>query len=139
MITATELFNNSNEALVITGPVKWDSPDESGQCEVLHYEDEEDGEDAPFWCLTPPDSIDDCVPLDTAMAMELIASHLRNWLLNHGWQVQVSIRKDTQRWRLVDCFWFADGGGDRLDNDYPFGNEEFTVLYESVIVVAGEL
>ena len=69
------------------------------------------------------------------MAQELIESHLREWLLRGGWQVQVTIRKQGQRWRLVDCLSIADGGGDRLDDDYPCGDDELSVLCESVIVV----
>ena len=69
------------------------------------------------------------------MARELIESHFRAWLLSRGWQVQVTIRKQAQRWRLVDCLSIADGGGDRLDDDYLFGDDELSVLCESVIVV----
>ena len=69
------------------------------------------------------------------MAQELIESHLRAWLLSRGWQVQVTIHKQAQRWRLVDGLSFADGGGDRLDDDYPFGDNELTVVCESVVVV----
>ena len=52
-----------------------------------------------------------------------------------GWQVQVTLRKQAQRWRLVDCLSIADGGGDRLDQDYPSGGDELAVLSESVVIV----
>ena len=70
------------------------------------------------------------------MACELIEAHLRNWLLDRSWQVQVIVQKNAQRWRLVDCLSIADGGGDRLDQDYPYGDDELQVLSDSVIVVA---
>ena len=66
------------------------------------------------------------------MARELIEYHLRAWLLHRGWQVPVTLRKQAQRWRLVDCLSIADGGGDRLDDDYPHGGDELSVLCESV-------
>ena len=136
MMTATELFKNSSEALAITGPAEWDSPDDPGQRDALVYVDDEAGEDGPLWCLAPAGSDDaDFMPLDTAMAQELIVSHLRAWLLRLGWQVQVTIRKEVQRWRLVDCLSIADGGGDRLDDNYPYGDDELYVLCESVIVL----
>ncbi len=92
MMTATELFNRSSDALAITGPAEWDSPDASGQRDVLVYDDDEAAEDGPLWCLAPTGSDDaDYLPLDTAMAEELIVSHLRAWVLPRGWQVQVTI------------------------------------------------
>ncbi len=136
VMTATELFKSSSDALAITGPAEWDSPDAPGQRDALVYVDDEAVEDGPLWCLAPTGSDDaDYLPMDTAMAQELIESHLRAWLLRRGWQVQVTIRKEARRWRLVDCLSIADGGGDRLDNDYPFGDDELFVLCESVIVV----
>ncbi len=137
MMTATELFKSSSEARAITGPGEWDSPDAPGQRDALVYVDDEAAEDSPLWCLAPTGSDDaDYLPMDTAMAQQLIESHLRAWLLRRGWQVQVTIRKEVLRWRLVDCLSIADGGGDRLDADYPFGDDELSVLCESVVVVA---
>ncbi len=134
--TATELFKSSSAALAITGPAEWDSPDAPGEREVLLYVDDEAAEDGPLWCLAPTGSDDDdYLPMDTAMAHRLIESHLRDWLLSRGWQVQATIRKQAQRWRLVDCLSIADGGGDRLDDDYPFGDDELSVLCESVTVL----
>ena len=136
-MTATELFNSCSDALAITGPAEWDSPDAPGQRDVLVYVDDEAAEDGPLWCLAPPGSDSaDYLPMDTAMAQELIETHCRAWLLSRGWQVQVTVRKQGQRWRLVDCLSIADGGGDRLDDDYPYGDNELSVLCESVVVVA---
>lgn len=136
MMTAIELFNSSSDALAITGLAEWDSPDAPGQRDALVYFDDEASEDGPLWCLAQTGSETcDYLPMDTAMAQELIVSHLRTWLLCRGWQVQVTIRKEAQRWRLVDCLSIADGGGDRLDDDYPYGDVELSVLCECVIVV----
>ncbi len=136
MITATKLFKSSSDALAITAPAEWNSPDAAGQRDARVFVDAEAAEDGPLWCLAPTDPDDaDYLPMDTAMAQELIASHLRAWLLSRGWQVQVTIRKQAQRWRLVDCLSIADGGGDRLDDDYPFGDDELSVLCECVVVV----
>ncbi len=136
MMTATELFKSSSAALAITDPAEWDSPDAPGERDALVYLNDEATEEGPLWCLAATGSDDaDFLPIDTAMAQELIVSHLRAWLLDRGWQVQVTLRKEAQRWRLVDCLSIADGGGDRLDDDYPFGDDELTVLCESVIVV----
>ncbi len=136
MMTAAELFKSSSDALAITGPAEWDSPDAPGQRDALVYLDDEAAEDGPLWCLAPTGSDDaDYLAMDTAVAQELIESHLRAWLLSRGWQVQVTILKQSQRWRLVDCLSIADGGGDRLDDDYPFGDDELSVLCESVLVV----
>ncbi len=135
-MTASELFKRSADALAITGPGEWDSPDGPGQRDALVYVDDEAAEDGPLWCLAPTGSDDaDYSPLDTAMAKELIESHLRAWLLCRGWQVQVTIRNQAQRWRLVDSLSIADGGGDRLDDDYPYGDDELSVLCECVVVV----
>ena len=136
MMTATELFKSSSDALAITGPAEWDSPDAPGERDALVFYDDEAAEDGPLWFLAPTGSDDaDYVPLDTPMAQELIQAHLRTWLLCRGWQVQVTIRKEAQRWRLVDCLSIADGGGDRLDDDYPYGDDELSVLCKAVIVV----
>ena len=136
-MTATELYEISQDALAITGPAEWDSPDGAGHRDTLIYVDDVDPEDSPFWCLAPADEdVMDYLPLDAGMAQALIASHLRAWLLSRGWEVQVTIRKQAQSWRLVDCLSGADGGGDRLDADYPAGHDELPVLCESVVTVA---
>ena len=78
MMTATELFKSSSDALAITGPAEWDSPDAPGQRDALIYIDDEAAEDGPVWCLAPTGSDDaDYLPMDTAMAQQLIESHLR--------------------------------------------------------------
>jgi len=66
MMTATELFESSYDALAITGPAEWDSPDAPGQRDALVYVDDEAAEDGPLWCLGPTGSDDgDYLPLDT--------------------------------------------------------------------------
>ncbi|MBI4717700.1 MAG: hypothetical protein HY763_07850 [Planctomycetes bacterium] len=82
------------------------------------------------------DARDDIVALDAQPAEVLVRAHLQAWLLQRGWQVQVSMRKDAFRWRLVDCLSPADGGGDRLDEDYPSGEDETEVICEAVVVIA---
>ncbi len=137
-MTARELLRITEDAVSITGPPEWDSPDASESRDVLSPIDDEVGEDGPLWCLVPNGSPDaDYVPVDTVMAQELLRSHFRTWLLERGWQVQATVRKEVQRWRLVDVLSIADGGGDRLDDDYPYGLDELTVLCECVLVTAG--
>ena len=136
-MTSRELFEITAEALSITGPAEWDSPDASESRDVLSHIDDGEGEDGPLWCLMPGESSDeDYVPVDTGMAGDLIRVRLRGWLLDRVWQVQATLRKEVQRWRLVDVLSIADGGGDRLDDDYPYGPDELTVLCESVLVTA---
>ena len=90
------------------------------------------------WPLAPTEEHDeDYLPIDSAMAHELIKSCFHNWLLERSWQIQVSVKNKTPRWRLVDCLSIADGGGDRIDGDYPYGHDELAVLCESVIVLSG--
>ena len=136
-MTATELFKISSDALAITGPPEWDSPDAPAERDALVYIDDDADEDGPLWALLPTSSENaDYMPIDTAMACALIKAHLRSWLLNRSWQIQVIVRQSAQRWRLADCLSIADGGGDRLDQDYPYGHDELAVLSESVTVVA---
>ena len=136
-MTATELFKISRDALAIIGPPEWDCPDAPGVRDALTYIDDDADENGPLWTLLPTASeASDYVPIDTAMASELIKAHLRTWLLVRSWQTQVIVQKNAQRWRLADCLSIADGGGDRLDRDYPRGHDELAVLCESVAVVA---
>ena len=131
------------EVLVITGPPQWASAEQPGFVERLCYMDEATTDGGPFWALVPAESDaepnepadEDCLPIDTALAKELIGGHLRSWLLAGAWQVQVTVRKGQPSWRLVDGLAFADGGGDRLDDDYPCGDDELTVLCESVLTL----
>ncbi len=136
-MTANELVKITSDALAITGPPEWDSPDAPGVRDALVYLDDDADENGPVWALSPTESdTSGYVPIDTAMACELITAYLRTWLLNRSWQVQVIAQKNAQRWRLADCLSIADGGGDRLDQDYPHGHDELAVLCESVAVVA---
>ena len=136
-MTATELFKISSDALAITGPPEWDSPDAPAERDALVYIDDDADEDGPLWALLPGGSeTSDYVPIDTVMAGELIKTHLGTWLLDRSWQIQVIVQRNAQRWRLADCLSITDGGGDRLDQDYPFGDDELAVLSESVTVVA---
>ena len=48
MMTATELFKSSSDALVITGPAEWDSLDAPGQHDALASVDDEAAEDGPL-------------------------------------------------------------------------------------------
>ncbi len=138
-------------ALSVTGSPSWDAPGGDG-VETMAFLAAGAAEDAPTWVLVPvhedqtgnsfapitepfPDDTD-YVPLDATLALELVKARLRDWLLERGWQVQVSVRKGTRTWRLVDCLSFSDGGGDRLDRDYPFGVDQLTVLVESVFVLS---
>ena len=137
---ASELFAVSTDALVITGSPEWDAPDDPGHRDVLIYIENEGADDGPSWCLVPSGSSEaDYVAVDTVMADELIRGRLRVWLLERGWQVQAALRKEVQRWRLVDVLSIADGGGDRLDDDYPYGSDELEVLCASVMVIEGRL
>jgi len=79
---------------------------------------------------------DECVFVDVGLAKALITDHLASWLLERGWQVQVSVHHGIHHWRLADCLSFVEGGGDRLDDDYPHGNDRLLVLCEAVTVVA---
>lgn len=136
-MTSRELLRITAGALAITGPPEWDSPDASESRDVLSPIDDEAGEDGPPWGLMSNGSPNaDYVPVDLVMAAELVRARFRAWLLERGWQVQVTLRKEVQRWRLVDVLSIADGGGDRLDDDYPYGSDELTVLCESVVVTA---
>lgn len=73
------------------------------------------------------------------MASALIAEHFRQYLAVRGWQVQAHVRRDSTTWRLVDCLVAADGGGDRLDCDYPRGTIELEVICQSVIAVQTDI
>ena len=97
-------------------------------------------------CGSVPDHVrldrgpnDEDMLIDAGMARDLVVSYLRGWLLQRGWQVQVELRKSGQsHWRLADCLSFAGGGGDRLDDDYPYGHDELSVLCQSVVTLGGE-
>ena len=136
-MTATELYRISAEALTIAGHPEWRSMDDKDERDTLIYLNDEASEEGPLWALAPTEANDeDYMPIDSAMAHELIRSHFRNWLLERSWQIQVSVRNNSPRWRLVDCLSAADGGGDRIDLDYPYGHDELAVLCESVVVLS---
>lgn len=136
-MTAIELYRISAGALTTTGHPEWCSMDDTDERDTLIYLNDEASEEGPLWALAPTGVQDeDYLPIDTAMAHELIKSHFRNWLFERSWQIQVSVKNNSPRWRLVDCLSPADGGGDRIDADYPYGHDELAVLCESVVVLA---
>lgn len=136
-MTAQELVERTAEALLVTDLPEWAGPDSPDEREALLFFEADQVDDGPVWALAPSDrESDDYVPVDPALACDLIVRHLSQWLLERGWQVQVTLVRDKRRWRLVDCLSIVDGGGDRLDEDYPNGEDELTVLCESVVVVA---
>ena len=135
-MTADELFAITSLALAEIGAPEWDSPDVPGQRDTLVYLSAEAEDDGPLWALTPVGSDEaDFVPLDTQMAQALLRAHVRQWLLERGWQVQVAVRKQKQHWRLAECLSLAAGGGDRLDAEYPYGEDELGVMCASVRVL----
>ena len=135
-MTSAKLFEITAEALAITGQPEWASPEVPDDRDALVYLSDDAGEPEVDWALAPVGSGEaDYVPIDSTMAEELIKAHLRSWLLDRGWQVQVVVRKQSHAWRLVDCLSIADGGGDRLDRDYPFGDDELVVQCMSVAAV----
>ncbi len=131
------LLDLVQRALAIAGPPAWsppDAPDEVDRMEWIEGEDEAPG----TWVLIMGGDEEDAEDLELApdMASELIAGHLRRWLADRGWQVQLSMRQGKGLWRLADILSIAEGGGDRLDADYPCGPTECVVLCESVLAVA---
>jgi len=146
--TATLLFERVHDTLSIAGYPQWPAIDEPGFVETLAYLENDPETNEPSWALVrhaadssvpTPDQldVDDLAPIDTTLATDLIRLHLSHWLADRGWQVQLSLHKQRRTWRLADCLSFTEGGGDRLDADYPFGDDELDVLLESVRVVAG--
>lgn len=81
------------------------------------------------------DSMSDYEPIPTELARRLIGDHLRDWLAARGWQVQAVVSRTGRHWRLADCLSLAQGGGDRLDADYPCGDDELAVLCDSVVAI----
>lgn len=141
-MTAEELFKFTHDVLESVGYPSWtcaDDPDADEELAFLRAE----GDEPAQWALVPVGEEDaedcDCLPIAVDMATALIREHLRSALLDRGWQVQVSVRKDRRRWRLVDCLSPADGGGDRLSDtvEYPWGDDELVVLCDSVRAVQG--
>ena len=54
MTAATELFETTSAALVITGAPEWGSPDDANEREVLVYLADEAGNSGPLWALHAP-------------------------------------------------------------------------------------
>jgi hypothetical protein len=134
-VTAEELHRVTERACSIAGSPSWPAPD-GGVRESLTFIADLDG--SPAWALTPAESTneDDCVPLAVELAAELLKQHFREWLLARAWQVQAGVRGGKITWRLADCLSPLDGGGDRLDTDYPCGVDELEVLCAAVRAVA---
>jgi hypothetical protein len=128
---ASELFETTEMAMAVCGLPRYRSADRPGQSEVLKYLGDDD-----VWALVAGEgSSDEYIPVDPELASLLIMAHLRGWLLQRGYQVQAHCYATRRRWTLVDCLSPADGGGDRLDVDYPCGADELTVLVEAVLAV----
>lgn len=141
-MTAEDLFHITHEVLENVGYPTWTGADDSDVDEELAFLQVE-GDETAQWALVPvgEEGLEDCdcLAIGVDMAAALIREHLRSVLLDRGWQVQVSMRKDRRRWRLVDCLSPADGGGDRLSDtvEYPWGDDELVVLCDSVRAVLG--
>ncbi len=135
-IDAASLLEATETALAITKLPEFRSVDEPDQTEALTFLPESGDNEESCWALVPSaGSGDEYVAVDNDVAYQLLRAHFRDWLLERGWQVQVHCYANRRRWTLVDCLSVADGGGDRLDVDYPYGEHELTVLAESVIAV----
>lgn len=133
---AVELFDACETALAIAGLPEFKSVESPDQSEMLRFLSPDNEDEEATWALVPAAGpLEDYVALDTGMARQLVEAHFRNWLLARGYQVQVHCRKAARRWKLADCLSVADGGGDRLDVDYPQGDDELSVLAASVIAV----
>ena len=129
---ASEVFDTAETALAICELPRFDSVDAEGLTEVLKYF----GDDC-TWALVPVEGSDEeYVAVDAAMARDIIMSHFRAWLLAKGYQVQVHCYAGVERWTLVDCLSASEGGGDRLDVDYPCGEDEWTTLIDSIIAAS---
>lgn len=150
-VTPELLLNTCAPALAVAGLPPFPSPDDSGEIEALRYLPPADGppggwalvpmqpeSDAPAAVVALPDEIDpeNALPVDVRLAAELVRGHLRGWLAARGWQVQMTMARERVTWRLVDCLAFTEGGGDRLDDHYPSGEDELVVLCESVVTLA---
>jgi hypothetical protein len=141
-LTPVVLYQLATPALDIAGTPLWPGSGDENQSEMLVWRGSCDKEE-PGWFLCPVDSdsceappaSEDDLPLAADLAATLISDHLRRYLLVRGWQVQAHVRRSEPTWRLVDCLSPVDGGGDRLDADYPSGPEELDVICRSVVAV----
>jgi hypothetical protein len=131
------LYERTQRACELAGLPMWSSPFVDEGRETLTYLPND--ADGPTWAVvpaTPEWDDEDCDPIAPHVAEVLICEHLRVWLLRRQWQIQVNVKQDKPMWRLVDCLAVSEGGGDRLDMDYPNGRDELTVLCEAVKIVA---
>ncbi len=132
----SKLLEACETALAIAGLPEFNSADEPDQNEALSFLPASENNEEACWALAPSGgSGDEYVAVDTEMAYQLLRAHFRDWLLERGWQIHVHCYADRRRWTLVDCLSVSDGGGDRLDVDYPYGDNELTVLTDSVVAV----
>lgn len=138
-MNASDLKILVSRSLELTGQPEWPSPDDPDELDRLVFLDAGDDEPSPIWAIEPfgsgADDFDEYLPISVPLAIDLIRSCLDAWLLERGWQVQASLRRGAVEWRLADCLWFGDGGGDRLDTDYPRGDDALEVLCQSVVAV----
>lgn len=132
--SARELKRLTDRARAAAGVPEWESLERPGTLEHLAFL--EDTEFGAVWAILTSDSdAGDYVPVNASLARRLLAEHFREWLASRGWQVQVTVRRAGTSWRLADCLAAAAGGGDRLDEDYPSGDDEFEVLCRAVETV----
>lgn len=148
VVTTESLFEIVSRAMEIAGSPVWHSPEGGGELEALLFLPAA-GEEQAGWGLVPivgegPSGVvasgecdrDEVVPVDVGHARSMIADHLRGWLAARGWQVQMMMLRGKTTWRLADCLAVSEGGGDRLDDHYPSGEDELGVLCASVEVLA---
>jgi hypothetical protein len=132
--SARNLERLTDRARATAGVPEWESVERPGTLERLAFL--EDPEFGAVWAIIASDSdTGDYIPVDVSLAKRLLAEHFRQWLAGRGWQVQVTVRRTGASWRLADCLAAAAGGGDRLDEDYPTGDDEFGVLCRAVETV----
>lgn len=143
--TAGSLLDVVRPVLPFAGSPAWPCPgaDRERDRLVLLPGDEAQSDDGPTWALAPVDDPtemapedDDVWPIHVSLAEAIWMHHLADWLLSRGWQAQVKLSKGSPRWRLVDCLSIAEGGGDRLDAEYPCGESQLEVLVRGVVIVA---
>ena len=154
---AAELYELTNAAIAVTGLPRGPAPETTGQFEGLRFVPTDRDEPA-SWVMMPLGAEespaigagdeshlaqsasaidwDEAVQVDAALAAQSIRDHLRSHLAAMGWQVQMKMSRGKATWRLADCLAITEGGGDRLDDHYPSGDDELAVLCESVTVLA---
>jgi hypothetical protein len=156
---APELYELTNRAIAVTGSPRWPAPETTGQFEGLRFVPADRDEPASWVMMSlgaeelpatgdnaGPESLfaleasavdwDEAVQVDAVLAAQIIREHLRSHLAAMGWQVQMKMSRGKATWRLADCLAITEGGGDRLDDHYPSGDDELAVLCDSVVVLA---